>query len=58
MCDSSNNCIRGSHNKVVLSLQSLPLRASTCAMGQKKGMARKTMQMTEFYHFLPDITVL
>ena len=57
MHDSSNNYIRGSHNKVVLSLQSLPLRADTCAMEWKLGMARKTMQNDRILSFLPLICV-
>ena len=44
---------RGSHNKVVLSLQSLPLRANTCAMERKLGMACKTMQNDRILSFLP-----
>ena len=35
---------RGSHNKVVPGLQSLPLSADTCATEWKLGMARKTMR--------------
>ena len=50
MQDSSNNYI---HNKVVLSLQSLTLRANTCATEQKLGMARKTMQNDRILSFLP-----
>ena len=43
---------RGSHNKVVLSLQSLPLCADTCATERKLGMARKTMQNDRILSFL------
>ena len=38
---------------MVLSLQYLPLRADTCAMEQKLGMARKTMQNDRIISFLP-----
>ena len=38
---------RGSYNKVVLCLQSLPLRANTCATEQKLGMAARLCKMTE-----------
>jgi len=43
---------RGSHNKVVLSLQSLPLHADSCAMELKLGMAHKTMQYDHSCHQL------
>jgi len=54
-CDVCNNLLalcmthpiitlRGSHNKVVLSLQSLTLRADTCATERKLWMARTSMQ--------------
>ena len=49
MHNSSN---KGSHNKVVLSLQSLPLHADTCATEQRLGMAHKTMQNDRILSFL------
>ena len=51
MHDSSNNYI---YKKVVLSPQSLPLHADTCAMEQKLGMARKIMQKDRILSFLPS----
>jgi len=53
------NCVlyiitfKGSHNKVVLSLQSLTLRVDTCATERKLGTACKTMQNDRILSFLP-----